>query len=81
MAGSVGKRNYRFTDDPKLILQGLQDNYGQMTPAEKTKMEADWSAAWKPSEPIEILFDRLEDCYVMSVAVKIPYTQEQIIDK
>ena len=44
--GAVGTRNYRFTDDPKVILQGLQDNYSQMTPVEKTKMEADWSAAW-----------------------------------
>ena len=57
MTGAVGTRNYRFTDDPKVILQGLQDNYGQMTPAEKTKMEADWSAAWNPSETIELLFD------------------------
>ena len=29
----VGTLNYRFIDDPKVILQGLQDNYGQMTPA------------------------------------------------
>ena len=52
-----------------------------MTPEEKTKTEADWSAAWNPSEPIEILFDRLEDCYVLSVATKTAYTQEQMIDK
>ena len=70
VAGAVGTRNYMFTDDPKVILQGLQDNYGQMTPAEETKMEADWSAAWNPSEPIKLLFDRLEDCYVLSVAGK-----------
>ena len=57
VAGAVGTRNYRFTDGPMVILQGLQDNYGQMTPTEKTKMEADWSAAWNPSEPIELLFD------------------------
>ena len=38
---ALATRTYRFTDDPKVILQGLQDNYGQMTPAEKTKMEAD----------------------------------------
>ena len=79
--GAVGTHNYRFTDDPKVILQGLQDNYGQMTPTEKTKMEADWSAAWNPSEPIEILFDQLEDCYVLSVAAKPEYTQDQMIDK
>ena len=47
--GDVGTRTYRFTDDPKVILQGLQDNYGQMTPAGETKMVADWSAAWNPS--------------------------------
>ena len=57
VAGAVGTRNYRFRDDPKVILQGLQDNYGQMTLIEKTKMEAEWSAAWNPSEPIELLFD------------------------
>ena len=52
-----------------------------MTPAEKTKMEADWSAAWNPSEPIELLFDRLEEFYVLSVAAKPAYTQEQMIYK
>ena len=57
VAGAVGTRNYRFRDDPKVILQGLQDNYGQMTLIEKTKMEAEWSAAWNPLEPIELLFD------------------------
>ena len=41
VAGAVGTRNYRFIDDPKVILQGLQDNYVQMIPAEKTKLEAD----------------------------------------
>ena len=44
-------------------------------------MEADWSAAWNPSEPIELLFDRLEDWYVLSVAAKPAYTQEKMIDK
>ena len=32
VTGAIGTRNYRFMDDPKVILQGLQDNYGQMTP-------------------------------------------------
>ena len=44
-------------------------------------MEADWSAAWNPSEPIKLLFDQLEDCYVLSVAAKPTYIQEQMIDK
>ena len=57
LSGAVGTRNYKFTDEPKVILQSLQDNYGQMTPTEKTKMEADWSTAWNPSESIELLFD------------------------
>ena len=52
-----------------------------MTPAEKTNMEADWSAAWNPSEPTKLRFDRLEDCYVLSVAAKLTYMQEQMIDK
>ena len=57
VSGAVGTCNYIFTDYPKVVLQGLQDNYGQMTPTEKTKMEVDWSAAWNPSERIELLFD------------------------
>ena len=44
-------------------------------------MEADWSAEGNPSEPIELLFDQLEDCYVLSVAAKSAYTQDQMIDK
>ena len=32
VSGAVGTRYYRFTNDPKVIFQGLQDNYGQMTP-------------------------------------------------
>ena len=46
VSGAVGTRNYRFIYDPNVILQGLQDKYGQMTLTEKTKMDADWSAAW-----------------------------------
>ena len=52
-----------------------------MTPVEKTKMEVDWSAAWNPSEPIELLFNLLEDCYVLSVTAKPAYNQEQMINK
>ena len=44
-------------------------------------MEADWSADWNPLEPIELLFDWLEDCYLVSVAAKPAYTQDQMIDK
>ena len=44
-------------------------------------MEADWSAAWNPSELIELLFNILEDCYVLSVAAKPAYTQDQMLDK
>ena len=44
-------------------------------------MEAEWSAAWNLSKPIELLFDQLEDRYVLSVAAKLAYTQDQMIDK
>ena len=44
-------------------------------------MEADCSAAWNPSEPIELLFNQLEELYVLSVSAKLAYTQEKIIDK
>jgi hypothetical protein len=68
-------------DDPRTILQNLRTKYGNCTPAEKTANDVKFASPWNPSEPIETLFDRLEDAYVFSIMAKPPYTQEQLMDK
>ena len=77
----MGVRTFRQTDDPKIILNALRANYGRMTLAEKTAMERRWSEGWNPNESIDNFFDRLEDCYVQSIAQPPAYTTEQMIDK
>ena len=52
-----------------------------MTPQEKTAMERRWLAGWDTNGPLENFFDRLEDCFVMSITQPPPYTSEQMIEK
>ena len=80
-AGAIGSKIYKPTENPKAIITALQANYGQMRPGKNTIMEQKWSAPWNPVDPIEILFDTLEDCYVLSVSAKPAYTAEKMIDK
>ena len=44
-------------------------------------MEQNWSDPCNPADPIEILFNVLEVCCVLSICVKPSYTAEQMIDK
>jgi len=46
-----------------------------------TNNERRFSAGWQAGEPLEKLFDRLEDCYVKSIVMKPPFTMEQMLDK
>ena len=39
-----------------------------------------WSARWNPSNPIEELFDRLKEFFVIAIVVLLPNTMEQMID-
>ena len=78
---AIGVKIYKPSDCPRTILNVLRTNYGKLGPAEKTENERKWSEAWNPSEPIEELFDRLEECYVLALVNKPEYTQEQMIDK
>ena len=77
----VGTKLYRATDNPRAILNRLSELYGKMTPQEKTNMETRWSAPWAPVDPIETLFDRLEECYIQAIRNKPAYTVEQMQDK
>ena len=51
------------------------------TPNEKTHNETMWTAPYNPSDPIEDLFDRLEECFVIALIAKPVYSTEQMVDK
>jgi hypothetical protein len=53
-----------------LLSLRSRTHHGKLGPAEKTENEGKWSEAWNPSEPIEELFDRLEECYVLALVNK-----------
>ena len=44
-------------------------------------METQWSAPWAPAGPVETLFDRLEECYILALRNNPAYTTKQILDK
>ena len=48
---------------------------------EKTMNEENWAAAYKPNEPIEDLYGRLKECFVVALVAKPAYTMEQMVDK
>ena len=77
----MNARQYRVSDDPRALLDKLYDFYGRMTLQEKTNMELAWSAPWTPAEPIEVLIDCLEDCFVLAKPKKIAHTFAQMVDK
>ena len=77
----IGTANYKTNQCIREILAGLRDLYGVPTPDEKTRNEARFSAGWASGEPIEELFDRLEDCYIKSIVMQPPFTREQLLDK
>ena len=43
--------------------------------------KANWAAAHNPNEPIEDLYDRLEECFVVALVAKPAYTMDQMVDK
>ena len=48
---------------------------------EKTTNEENWAAAYNPNEPIEDLYDRLEECFVVAIVAKPSCTMDQMVDK
>ena len=67
---------FNVSDCPRTIFDGLTAIYGRPTPAEKTANEVLWSTGWNPQDPIEELFERLEECYAIALVTKPPYTKE-----
>ena len=80
-ATSIGVRTYRATDDPRQIIQRLRDSYGRPTPSEKETNFNKWRAPWNQQDPIEVLMDRLEECFIYATTYKPAYTPEQLIDR
>ena len=79
--GGIGALHYKGNQCPKTILDHLRNLYGRPTPMEKTMNEANWAAAYNPNEPIEDLYDRLKECFVVALVAKPAYTMDQMVDK
>ena len=77
----IGTKVFTVRDDPKTILSDLRTKYGTCTPREKAANGQGFDEPWDPNEPIEALFDRLEDCYIFAIQNKPPFTLDQMIDK
>ena len=77
----MGTKVFTVRDNPRDILDGLRAKYGTCSPNEKTANNQRFDQPWDPNEPIEALFDRLEECYIFSILAKPPFTLEQLIDK
>eukprot|EP00804_Cyclotella_cryptica_P006088 CCRYP_010701-RA/>CCRYP_010701-RA protein AED:0.44 eAED:0.36 QI:0/-1/0/1/-1/1/1/0/470 len=77
----IGTKVYTVRDHPREILDSLRVKYGACTPNEKTANNQRFDQPWDPNEPIEALFDRLEECYIFAIMAKPPFTLEQVIDK
>ena len=40
-----------------------------------------WAAPYNTSDPIEYIFDRLEECFVVAIVAKPAYSTEKTVDK
>ena len=78
---SMGARVYKANECPRTIIAQLRTTYGKYTPQEKQANQAAFDAPWNPSDPIEELFSRLEECYITALLARPAITMEQIIDK
>ena len=77
----MGTRVFTVRDSPREILDGLRAKYGICSPNEKTANNQRFDQQWDPNEPIESLFERLEEAYIFSILAKPPFTLEQLIDE
>ena len=59
----------------------LTTRYGQKTKVEVNNQDERWRRDWNPSEPIEELIDRLEDCFIFAIYMSSAYTPAQLIKR
>eukprot|EP00804_Cyclotella_cryptica_P028204 CCRYP_011045-RA/>CCRYP_011045-RA protein AED:0.18 eAED:0.15 QI:0/0/0/1/1/1/2/0/1234 len=81
IGNQMGQKVYTVRNNPRDILSNLRTKYGTGTPAEKRRNNVLLDAPWDPNDPIEALFDRIEDCFIFALICKPEFTMEQIIDK
>ena len=72
---------YEVNQFPRTILDYLRNLYGRPTPNEKTHNKTMGIASYNPSDPIEDLFDRLEEFFAVALVAKPAYSAEQMVDK
>lgn len=78
---TIGVKVYKPTDNPRTILAELRRRYGKATPAKKAANQTRFDQAWNPADPIKVLFDCLEECFLFAKVSKLEYTIAQMIDK
>ena len=78
---NLGVLSYKITDDPRTIIQRLRAVYGIATPQEKEENDRRFNEGWPASQPIEEMWDRLEECYAIALMSKPAYTVDQLLDK
>ena len=63
------------------ILQTLRRQYNKLTHREKEDIKNVFNSPFDPSQPIEELIARLEECQRIAIDADIGYTTEQLIDQ
>ena len=77
----IGAMMYKVNQCPRTILDHLCNLYSSSTPNKKTHNKTMWTAPYNPSDPIEDIFDRLEECFVVAIVAKPAYSTEKTVDK
>ena len=61
------------------MLKHLYKNYGRLSPADLQDNDTRMRTKYDPNQPIEILFDQVEDSISLAAAGQAPYTPAQIV--
>jgi hypothetical protein len=62
------------------MLVHLYANYGRLTPADVQANDAAMKAPYDPNQPIETLFDQIENAIDIADAAAAPYSPEQVVN-
>jgi hypothetical protein len=63
----------------RAMIDHLYARYGNINPTRIEENDAAFKADYDPSEPIEVLFQQIEETTTFASAAKQPYTSQQII--
>jgi len=63
----------------KELLEHLYTSYAQITSNDLRENEARMNQPYDPNQPIEILFDQIDDAVDFAAAGNVPYTNRQIV--